>query len=67
MDGDIENYFSKRNVWIDQASIAGIAFFDNVEVSVVGLVGGVASNDKIVTQRVNGYVEHWKIHQVIYR
>ncbi|KAF6069593.1 small nucleolar RNA-associated protein [Candida albicans] len=36
----------KRNVWIDQASIAGIAFFDNVEVSVVGLVGGVASNDK---------------------
>ena len=20
---------------------------------------------KIVTQRVNGYVEHWKIHQVI--
>ena len=67
MDGDIENYFSKRNVWIDQASIAGIAFFDNAEVSVVGLVGGVASNDKIVTQRVNGYVEHWKIHQVIYR
>lgn len=46
LDGDIENYFSKRNVWIDQASIAGIAFFDNVEVSIVGLVGGVASNDK---------------------
>ena len=46
LDGDIEIIFSKRNVWIDQASIAGIAFFDNAEVSVVGLVGGVASNDK---------------------
>lgn len=52
LDNDVETYFNKRNVWIEQASIAGIEFFDNVEVSIVGLVGGVASsgNDKSITK-----------------
>ncbi|RCK63521.1 U3 small nucleolar RNA-associated protein 10 [Candida viswanathii] len=52
LDDDIEGYFNKRNVWIEQASIAKVEFFDNVELSMVGLVGGAASsaNEKNVAK-----------------
>lgn len=48
LDDDVEGYFNKRNVWIEQANIAKVEFFDNVEISMVGLVGGASSsaNDK---------------------
>ncbi|EMG49977.1 UTP10 U3 small nucleolar RNA-associated protein 10 [Candida maltosa Xu316] len=55
LDGDIEHYFNKRSAWIEQANLAKVEFFDNAEVSLVGLVGGAASSssEKNVSREVD--------------
>ncbi|KAG7662173.1 UTP10 [[Candida] subhashii] len=51
-EGDIENYYNKRNEWIKQANTAKIIFFDDFESAIVGLVGGVSSTDKNTNKEV---------------
>lgn len=56
-DSDLSEYFTKRSNWIQQANDAKIAFFEEVEGAIVGLVGGNSTNEAKTATEVDWIIQ----------
>ncbi|KAK6453982.1 component of small subunit processosome [Scheffersomyces xylosifermentans] len=56
-ESDLSEYSKKRSTWLEQANIAKIDFFDDVERAIVGLVGGASTNESKTTDEVDWIIQ----------